>query len=109
MTKKPLLKREVDNKVLPPYWRKAVYVNKDLPQGAVDRDAYVVCVLEQLYRALVSCAIFASRMGAGQAACGRRRCDRRRPQAGAVPLRPRILGVASHAGVSRSAWPVRRR
>jgi hypothetical protein len=26
-----------------------------------------------------------------------------------MPLRPRALGVASHAGVSRSAWPVRRR
>ena len=24
----------------------------ELPQGAVDRDAYVVCVLEQLFRAL---------------------------------------------------------
>ncbi|GAA2651628.1 hypothetical protein GCM10010307_61670 [Streptomyces vastus] len=49
VTKKPLLMREVDDKVVPPYWRKAVYANKDLPQGAVDRDAYVVCVLEQLY------------------------------------------------------------
>jgi hypothetical protein len=28
---------------------------------------------------------------------------------GVMPLRPRALGVASHAGVSRSAWPVRRR
>jgi deoxyinosine 3'endonuclease (endonuclease V) len=26
-----------------------------------------------------------------------------------MPLRPRALGVASHAGVSRSAWPVRQR
>ncbi|MFJ9181379.1 Tn3 family transposase [Streptomyces sp. NPDC102360] len=60
VTKKPLLKREVDDKVVPPYWRKAVYANKDLPLGAVDRDAYVVCVLEQLYRALVSRAVFAS-------------------------------------------------
>jgi TnpA family transposase len=60
VTKKPLLKREIDDKVVPPYWRKAVYANKDLPQGAVDRDAYVVCVLEQLYRALMGRNIFAS-------------------------------------------------
>ncbi|MGI5291994.1 hypothetical protein ACQEVF_53015 [Nonomuraea polychroma] len=45
---------------MPPYWRKAVYANKDLPQGAVDRDAYVVCVLEQLYRALMRRDIYAS-------------------------------------------------
>ncbi len=57
---KPLLKREVDDKVVPPYWRKAVYANKDLPQGTVDRNAYVVCVLEQLYRALMGRNIFAS-------------------------------------------------
>ncbi|MFG2873976.1 Tn3 family transposase [Streptomyces sp. NPDC048337] len=57
---KPLLKREVDDKVVPPHWRKAVYANKDLPQGAVDRNAYVVCVLEQLYRALTGRNIFAS-------------------------------------------------
>lgn len=60
VAKKPLRKREVDDKVVPPYWRKAVYGNKDLPQGAVDRDAYVVCVLEQLYRALMRRDIFAS-------------------------------------------------
>ncbi|MBD3003940.1 Tn3 family transposase [Streptomyces sp. 5-10] len=41
---KPLLPREVDDKLVPPAWRKAVYANPDLPQGAVDRDAYVVCV-----------------------------------------------------------------
>jgi TnpA family transposase len=49
---KPLLAREVDDKLVPPAWRKVVYANPDLPQGAVDRDAYVVCVLEQLHRAL---------------------------------------------------------
>ncbi|MFJ6438571.1 Tn3 family transposase [Streptomyces sp. NPDC091416] len=56
---KPLLKREIDDKVVPAAWRKAVYANKDLPQGAVDRNAYVVCVLEQLYRALMRRDIFA--------------------------------------------------
>nr|WP_242641031.1 hypothetical protein [Streptomyces kasugaensis] len=35
---KPLLPREVDDKLVPPAWRKAVYANPDLPQGAVDRD-----------------------------------------------------------------------
>ncbi|WTW33802.1 hypothetical protein OG933_06960 [Streptomyces sp. NBC_00016] len=43
---KPLLPREVDDKLVPAHWRKAVYANAELPQGAVDRDAYVVCVLE---------------------------------------------------------------
>ncbi|MFH7340594.1 Tn3 family transposase (plasmid) [Streptomyces sp. KHY 26] len=57
---KPLLPREVDDKLVPPAWRKAVYANPDLPQGPVDRDAYVVCVLEQLHRALNNRDVFTS-------------------------------------------------
>jgi TnpA family transposase len=57
---KPLLPREVDDKLVPQAWRKAVYANRGLPQGAVDRDAYVVCVLEQLHRALNTRDVFAS-------------------------------------------------
>ncbi|MER6639634.1 Tn3 family transposase [Streptomyces microflavus] len=57
---KPLLPREVDDKLVPLAWRKAVYANPDLPQGAVDRDAYVVCVLEQLHRALNNRDVFAA-------------------------------------------------
>ncbi|GAA3466279.1 hypothetical protein [Nonomuraea roseola] len=57
---KPLLPREADDKLVPPAWRKAVYANPDLPQGAVDRDAYVVCVREQLHRALTRRDIFAA-------------------------------------------------
>ncbi|MFJ7271998.1 Tn3 family transposase [Streptomyces sp. NPDC099050] len=57
---KPLLPREVDDKLVPAAWRKAVYANADLPQGAVDRDAYVVCVLEQLHRALARRDVFAA-------------------------------------------------
>jgi TnpA family transposase len=57
---KPLLPREVDEKLVPAAWRKAVYANADLPQGSVDRDAYVVCVLEQLHRALNNRNVFAS-------------------------------------------------
>ncbi|TQK79100.1 hypothetical protein FB563_8473 [Streptomyces puniciscabiei] len=57
---KPLLPREVDDKLVPPAWRKTVYANPDLPQGAVDRDAYVVCVREQLHRALNNRDVFAS-------------------------------------------------
>ncbi|MGA6152067.1 DUF4158 domain-containing protein [Stenotrophomonas sp. NPDC087984] len=57
---KPLLPREIDEKLVPAHWRKAVYANTDLPQGAVDRDAYVVCVLEQLFGALRRRDIFAS-------------------------------------------------
>lgn len=47
----PLLPREVDDKLVPPAWRRAVHANPSLPQGAVDRDAYVVCVQEQPHRA----------------------------------------------------------
>lgn len=43
---KPLLPREVDEKLVPPAWREAVNANAGLPQGLVDRDAYVVCVLD---------------------------------------------------------------
>ncbi|MCX4530119.1 hypothetical protein OHA79_43765 [Streptomyces sp. NBC_00841] len=57
---KPLLPREIDGKLVPPVWRQAVYSNPELPEGAVDRDAYVVCVLEQLYRALNLRDVFAS-------------------------------------------------
>jgi TnpA family transposase len=57
---KPLLPREIDQKLVPPAWKKAVFSNPELPQGAVDRDAYVVCVLEQLHRALGRRDVFAS-------------------------------------------------
>jgi hypothetical protein len=57
---KPLLPREIDDKLVPAAWRKAVYANTDLPPGAVDRDAYVACVLEQLHRALNNRNMFAS-------------------------------------------------
>nr|WP_190194641.1 hypothetical protein [Streptomyces minutiscleroticus] len=57
---KPLLPREVDDKLVPPTWRKAVYASPDLPQGAVNRDAYVVCALEQLYRTLNNRDVFVS-------------------------------------------------
>ncbi|MFD5199672.1 DUF4158 domain-containing protein [Streptomyces sp. NPDC058375] len=57
---KPLLPREVDDKLVPPACRKAVYTTPDLPQGAMDRDAYAVCVLEQLRRALNNRDVFAA-------------------------------------------------
>ena len=57
---KPLLPREIDDKLVPAPWRKAVYANSELPPGSVDRDAYVVCVLEQLHRALQCRDVFAS-------------------------------------------------
>ncbi|MDX3613140.1 hypothetical protein OG858_03140 [Streptomyces europaeiscabiei] len=48
----PLLPREVDAELVPAMWKRAVFSNTKLPQGAVDRDAYVVCTLEQRHRAL---------------------------------------------------------
>nr|WP_244320593.1 Tn3 family transposase [Streptomyces melanosporofaciens] len=35
---KPLLPREIDAKLVPAAWKKAVYSNPDLPEGAVDRE-----------------------------------------------------------------------
>ncbi len=58
--------REVDDKLVPPAWREAVYARPDLSPGAVDRDAYVVCVLEQLHRALMRRDVFASPSHRGQ-------------------------------------------
>ncbi|WP_331738870.1 Tn3 family transposase [Streptomyces sp. NBC_01276] len=60
VAQRPLLPKEIDAELVPPAWRKAVYSNTALPEGAVDRDAYVVCVLEQLHRALTRRDIFAS-------------------------------------------------
>lgn len=57
---KPLLPREIDQKLVPAAWKRAVYSNPELPEGVVDRDAYVVCVLEQLYRALNRRDVFAA-------------------------------------------------
>ncbi|MFI1868713.1 Tn3 family transposase [Streptomyces jumonjinensis] len=57
---RPLLLREVEAELVPAMWRRAVFSNAKLPQGAVDRDAYVVCVLEQLHRALNRRDIFAA-------------------------------------------------
>ncbi|WP_308729113.1 matrixin family metalloprotease [Arthrobacter sp. MYb227] len=37
---KPLLPREIDDKLVPPHWHQAVYANAEQPQGTVDRDAY---------------------------------------------------------------------
>lgn len=52
--------REIDGKLVPPHWHQAVYANAEQPEGTVDRDAYVVCVLEQLFRALKRRDVFAS-------------------------------------------------
>jgi len=49
---KPLQSSDIDSTVVPAMWRRAVFANPALPSGAVDRDAYVVCVLEQLFKAL---------------------------------------------------------
>lgn len=57
---RPLLPREVDAELVPAMWKRAVFSNAKLPQGAVDRDAYVVCVLEQLHRALNRRDVFAA-------------------------------------------------
>jgi hypothetical protein len=55
-----LLPGDIDQDLVPPVWRPAVYANASLPEGSVDRDAYVVCVLEQLFQALNRRDVFAS-------------------------------------------------
>lgn len=44
---------------MPAAWQRAVYRNPDLPADAADRDASVLCILEQLQRALRRRDIFA--------------------------------------------------
>jgi hypothetical protein len=44
---------------VPAAWQRAVYRNPDLPAAVADRDAYVLCILEQLHRALRRRDIFA--------------------------------------------------
>lgn len=36
---KPLLPREIDQRLVPPAWKRAVYSNPELPEGAVDRES----------------------------------------------------------------------
>lgn len=57
---KPVLPDEIDESLVPPVWRRAIFANPNLPAGTVDRDAYVLCVLEQLYKALRVRDVFAT-------------------------------------------------
>jgi len=54
---KPLVASEIDDGIVPMVWKRAVF---DQKPGEVDRDAYVVCVLEQLHKALRVRDIFAT-------------------------------------------------
>ncbi len=49
---KPLLPTEINEGLIPAMWKRAIYANPDVAEGGVDRDAYAVCVLEQLHKAL---------------------------------------------------------
>jgi TnpA family transposase len=57
---KPLRADEVDADLVNPAWERAVFANPELPEGAADRDAYVLCVLEHFHRALRRRDIFAT-------------------------------------------------
>jgi TnpA family transposase len=50
---------EITASLVPAAWQRAVYRNHELPGDAADRDAYVLCILEQLHRALRRRDIFA--------------------------------------------------
>lgn len=47
--KKPVSKRRVDTKLVEGSWKRLVFNKPGLPKGAVDRSAYVVCVLEKFH------------------------------------------------------------
>ncbi len=49
---RPLLPTEIDEGLVPAMWKRAIYANPAIAEGGVDRDAYAVCVLEQLHKAL---------------------------------------------------------
>ena len=57
---RPLDPTEIDTSLIPGAWHRAIFANRALPVGAVDRDAYVLCVLEQLHRALRCRDVFAA-------------------------------------------------
>jgi len=59
VTAKPMVADEIDDALVPAMWKRAVYANPELPAGSVDRDAYVLCVLEQLHKALRVRDVFA--------------------------------------------------
>ena len=59
VSQKPLDPAEVEDKLVPLMWRPAVFANRRLPQGTVDRDAYVLCLLDQLRAALRRRDVFA--------------------------------------------------
>lgn len=62
VTLKPMLADEIDeidDALVPGMWKRAVYANPQLPAGSVDRNAYVLCVLEQLHKALRVRDVFA--------------------------------------------------
>lgn len=59
VAQKPLQAGEIAVVLVPVMWRPAVFNNQRLPAGAVDRDAYVLCLLDQLRTALRRRDVFA--------------------------------------------------
>ncbi|MEU2639598.1 Tn3 family transposase, partial [Micromonospora fulviviridis] len=59
VSRKPLQPADVEAALVPALWRPAVFANRRLPAGTVDRDAYVLCLLEQLRTALRRRDVFA--------------------------------------------------
>jgi TnpA family transposase len=60
VSQKPLREAEVNEDLVPRLWQRAVFANPALLPGEVDRDAYVLCILEGLHRALRRRDVFAS-------------------------------------------------
>jgi len=52
LDRRRLAAADIDGGLVAGSWRRLVYANADLTSGAVDKAAYVFCVLEQLHRAL---------------------------------------------------------
>lgn len=51
VSQKPLRPDDIDADLVPGVWRWAVFPHRRLPVGAVDRDSYVLCVLERPHEA----------------------------------------------------------
>ncbi|MGH3631794.1 MAG: Tn3 family transposase, partial [Sciscionella sp.] len=59
-TRKPLSRQAIDASLVTGSWKRLVFDKPGLPAGAVDRSAYVICVLEQFHHCVKRREIYAT-------------------------------------------------
>ncbi|MGH3755630.1 MAG: DUF4158 domain-containing protein [Pseudonocardiaceae bacterium] len=59
-SRKPLSRQAIDPSVVTGSWKRLVFDKPGLPAGAVDRSAYVICVLEQFHHCVKRREIYAT-------------------------------------------------